>query len=93
MGRPATRPLNFNEPLKFYLRRVPLNRGGYDSGGAYWGVGNDLYHAVSTEEVRTTAPAWVSSAPRTVELFLRAEDRDDAKAIVRQTCPHATFFR
>lgn len=27
---------------KIYDRRVPLFYGGYDKGGAYWGIGNEL---------------------------------------------------
>ena len=56
MGRNGCRPLNFNAPLKFYLRRVPLNSGGYDSGGAYWGLGSPLYYACSVDEVRPHSP-------------------------------------
>jgi hypothetical protein len=35
-----------NEPggdSKFTLRRVPVDSGGYDRGGAYWGIGSPLY--------------------------------------------------
>jgi hypothetical protein len=28
---------------RIYARRVRLDRGGYDSGGAYWGTGAPLY--------------------------------------------------
>ena len=92
MGRNGCRPLDFNAPLKFYLRRVPLNSGGYDSGGAYWGHGSPLYYACSVDEVRPHNPYGPPGELRQVELFARAYDRDDAKAIVRQECPHATFF-
>lgn len=30
--------------------RVPINSGGYDSGGAYWGIGAPLYCATDQEE-------------------------------------------
>lgn len=43
MGRRSYNLNNYSgEPL--HLRRVPLNQG-YDTGGAYWGVGNPLYCA------------------------------------------------
>jgi hypothetical protein len=28
---------------RLYLRRVPIDSGGYDPGGAYWGLGRPLY--------------------------------------------------
>lgn len=28
---------------RVYKRNVPINSGGYDSGGAYWGIGKPLY--------------------------------------------------
>jgi hypothetical protein len=32
-------------PYQVSLRRVPLNSGGYDEGGAYWGTGHALWWA------------------------------------------------
>lgn len=32
---------------KVRLTRVSLDRGGYDNGGAYWGIGEPLWYAVS----------------------------------------------
>lgn len=64
-------------PLKFSLQRVPLDRGGYDSGGAYWGHGAPLYWAES-EEGHTR--------------FFRAKDRKAAKGIVREEFPAARFY-
>ncbi len=64
---------------KFSLRRVSLDSGGYDSGGAYWGHGEPLY--------------WYCSADGTAEGFLRAWSRDEAKAAVLEECPGATFYR
>lgn len=40
MGR-VSRDLNLDDRLG--LRRVYLNGGGYDAGGAYWGIGQPLY--------------------------------------------------
>lgn len=61
-----------------YLRRVPLDRGGYDSGGAYWGVGAPLYY-VEDQDGNSQ--------------FLRANGREDAKAKIRTDWPDATFYR
>jgi hypothetical protein len=31
------------DKTKVYKKRVRLDSGGYDSGGAYWGIGSPLY--------------------------------------------------
>lgn len=64
---------------KFYLQRVRLDSGGYDSGGAYWGVGVPLY--------------WATCESGSIDFFLRAASRDDAKAEVIQRHPGARFYR
>ena len=33
------------ENVKMYLRHVHLDSGGYDDGGAYWGIGQPLFQA------------------------------------------------
>lgn len=64
---------------KITLRRVRFNSGGYDSCGAYWGLGAPLY--------------WAADDSGDYDSTFRADDRDDAKAIVRETFPNATFHR
>lgn len=59
--------------------RVPLNRGGYDSRGEYFGVGEPLFHAASED--------------LSINLTLRAPDRSAAKAQVLNSYPWATFYR
>lgn len=49
---------------KCHLQKIPLDSGGYDQGGAYWGLGEPLYCAQDAE--------WA-------QLFLRATSREDAK--------------
>jgi hypothetical protein len=34
---------------KVSLRRVRLDQGGYDKGGAYWGIGEPLWYAEGSE--------------------------------------------
>lgn len=51
-----------------YLRRVRLDSGGYDSGGAYWGFGQPLYCA-QDQDGNT--------------VILRASCRDAAKRVLR----------
>lgn len=50
------------------LQRLRLNQGGYDSGGAYWGIGD---------------PMWVATDGDGIEVFVRAPTRDAAKQAVR----------
>lgn len=83
MGRidkPAENPLI---PRKFYLQHIPLDSGGYDSGGAYWGIGSRLYWA-----------SWTGNgADSEIEFFFRARNREAAKAEVLLRHPGARFYR
>jgi hypothetical protein len=63
---------------KFSLRRIRLNGGGYDSGGAYWGIGTPLY--------------WADDGEGT-ERFLRARTRELAKTTIREEFPEAKFWK
>jgi hypothetical protein len=63
----------------FHLVRVRLDSGGYDQGGAYWGLGEPLYEY--------TGPVTDISG------FVRGATRELAKAAVRRIHPHARFFR
>lgn len=47
MGRTSDLPTDTEATL--HLRRVPLDSGGYDPGGAYWGTPCDLYIAEAIE--------------------------------------------
>jgi hypothetical protein len=67
------------ENIKFRLQRVRIDSGGYDSGGAYWGLGTPLY--------------WYQSTDGSIEGFLRARTREVAKAEIRNDYPSARFFR
>lgn len=71
----AARP---DQPRRYYLRRVHLDSGGYDSGGAYWGHGAPLWHAAAAEGGG--------------ESFFRAKDRAAAKAAVRADFDAAAVF-
>lgn len=84
MGRPTARANNKYsiEPGAdpFHLVRVPLDKGGYDKGGAYWGLGEPLYYFEFS---------------RVPDLcgYVRGRTRDHAKAAVREIHPNARFFR
>lgn len=70
---------------KVTLQRVRLDSGGYDTAGAYWGQGEPLYWAATDEPV--------TPGGEPLDMTFRADDRDDAKAQVRQVIPGARFFR
>lgn len=60
------------------LVRVPLDRGGYDGGGAYWGSGEPLWRAWFADKDGDER-----------ESFFRSPDRDSAKAQL----PGCRFFQ
>lgn len=64
---------------KVSLRRIPLDSGGYDAGGAYWGFGEPIYSALSE--------------CGTVDMTMRASTRDAAKVEVLKEHPKARFYR
>jgi hypothetical protein len=76
MGRHSRPTLDFGE--KLYLRRVHLNSGGYDTGGAYWGHGMPLFVAMDCEGHC---------------YFLRARNRNAAKAEILALDYSAIFYR
>lgn len=49
MGRPKYGNSGSIPSTSFSLRRIPINGGGYDRGGAYWGIGQPLYFYVAYE--------------------------------------------
>lgn len=52
MGRHSYGIAENCEPRSVRLFRVPLDSGGYDRGGAYWGLGEPLYMATDGGEYR-----------------------------------------
>jgi hypothetical protein len=78
MGR-ADHGISDGEPVKLSLRHIRLNGGGYDAGGAYWGLGPRLY--------------WAGSDDGFVDRFFRARNREAAKAHLRLEFPDAKFYR
>lgn len=66
---------------KVRLQMVPLDSGGYDPGGAYWGSGPRLY------------VAWGDGTEEVQEIFMRARDREEAKDEVQSVFKNAKFYR
>jgi len=83
MGRPSRGADKYtvNEnAAPMYLVRVRLDSGGYDAGGAYWGIDHPLYYYEAN-------PAGLISG------YVRGRTREHAKAEVRKIHPLARFFR
>lgn len=64
------------------LRRVRLDSGGYDRGGAYWGI-----------NTRGAILYYFEGPITDISGYVRAADREDAKVEVRKLHPNARFFR
>ena len=73
MGRVTRR---HNEAGRFRMFHVPLDRGGYDAGGAYWGHDRLLY---------------CCQGPEGSQGFYRARSRDEAIGYALEDFPEATF--
>lgn len=67
------------EPLS--LVQIKINRKGYDRGGAFWGAGETL-----------NLYGWIGPAC-SLWGYVRAENREEAKALVRAIHPLAKFYR
>jgi hypothetical protein len=68
MGRRSDSVASFEGASKARLCRVPLDRGGYDPGGAYWGTPSNLWCATAEGDEYQ------------LEHYLRAPSREAAKA-------------
>lgn len=78
MGRIDTHRHNRTAPIQLIVHECPLDEGGYDEGGAYWGIGDPLWRAVSPDGG--------------VGFFLRSKTRDDALGIVRTEYENAVIL-
>lgn len=83
MGRPSRGVDQYtvnDDARPVYLMRVPLDSGGYDRGGAYWGTPSDLYY-------------YEANPTGLISGYVRGRTREHAKAAVRAILPHARFYR
>ena len=80
MGRLTTHDteLSHRRSVKLVLRKVRLNQGGYDSNGTYFGCGEPLY--------------WYADSDGTIDAMTRADNRTDAKRVIRGNYPNARFY-
>lgn len=72
MGRSESGYLETEMPRFVRLFRVRIDRGGYDDGGAYWGIGAPLFCAIDDDGSRK---------------FTRASTRDQAAFILDIASP------
>ena len=77
MGRKTDLPRDTT--AKIHLQRVRLDSGGYDKGGAYWGIGAPLFCAWCNSE----------DGVEVLTAYARAYDREHAKGLF----PNAKFYR
>ncbi len=78
LGRGSYHAEDKNLPIKFILRQIRIDSGGYDSNGTYFGIGNPIY--------------WCANEEYEVDFVLRAYNREQAKAEVREQYPNARFY-
>lgn len=104
-GRPDQFPQDRNAPIKLRMERLQWVDGDYDQGGAYWGR-NGVNHVYCAWVVPVREPGFTELLTGVrgldglepdclplVQVFVRAMNRKDAKALVRETLPKATFYR
>ena len=77
MGR-SGRYASANWSGRLYARKVALDSGGYDSGGAYWGIGQTLFCVYNNQE-----------GENEIYYFERAANRAALIAAVRVAWPNA----
>ena len=83
MGRASHHPDELSE--KVYLEQVEMfwgaDCGAYDTGGAYWGMGDTLYLAQTKDQ------------DENLYWFLRGKTREKAKEEILEKYPEAEFYR
>lgn len=67
-------------PVKFHLTQLKFYDDAYDEGGAYWGMGNPIFHA------------WGDGEEKEQEIFVRANNATDALNQITEKFPNATFY-
>jgi hypothetical protein len=74
---------------KLHLQVVPLDSGGYDPGGAYWGRGSTLFCVWGTlhDEFQGLRDEFY------LELYFRSNSRKEVKALVLDRYENVTFYK
>ena len=79
LGRGSHHATDKDAPVKLYLRRVPLDSGGYDKNGTYFGIKKPLY--------------WCADKDGDIDFVFHAYSREGAKDIVCETYKNARFYQ
>ena len=79
LGRRTVHDAPRDAAVRLTIRRVPLNQGGYDRNGTYYGTGAPLF--------------WYADDNGEIDAVVRAKDIEEAKAKALAVYPHATFKR
>lgn len=88
MGRRDHIPEDRNVSCKLHLRNILTGSdGAYDEEEAYWGTGDPVYWAC--DDVTDLEPEHVGW----VEIFIRAKNREEAKAKIKELLPNARFYK
>lgn len=89
--------------IKLHLQHVPLDSGGYDEGGAYWGL-RPMGAYIRPDGLKVQARVRIyrywwngnkpsASKPILIEGFIDAFSREHAKEQIREKYKEATFYR
>ena len=88
MGRGACHADDKKKPVKLTLRKVALHQG-YDSNGTYFGQ-------PMWDHIRNRWDCgllyWYADESGEIDNCIRAQNRADAKRVVRETYPQARFY-
>lgn len=87
MGRRDIKDIPDDWDGKFFLQYVPFVDGCYDRGGAYWGSPANLFRAYAIAYFEETQEECET------EIFVRANSREAAKALILEGYPNAKFYR
>lgn len=88
MGRKSFYPAFPGQEVKLHLQKVPINSGGYDSGGAYWGL--PVYDR-SDDSWGFLYRAWSSDG--LISFYLRSWSREAARLAILKDYPGAKILK
>lgn len=83
LGRCNVIPDDIKTAGKLYLEKLKWTNGDYTTDGTYWGSngGDNIFRAYGESETEQ------------IEIFVRANSRDNAKMEVKAVFPEAKFFQ
>lgn len=88
MGRKSFYPAFREQSVKLHLQKVPINSGGYDSGGAYWGL---PVYGRSDDSWGHLYRAWSSDG--LISFYLRSWSRETARLAILKDYPGVKILK